>query len=144
MGRCSKHNLERNKWRNCPECARVYRKRFLETTKGKSSVKESQKRHRKSKRGNALIKTRNHLYKTGAVGKSQSIAQHSVEYAMRLGMLVKHSCKICNNPISEAHHLFGYDKNNRLKVIFLCSYHHYKANRDKSFNEWLKSIYKPF
>lgn len=51
-------------------------------------------------------------------------AYSAVHSAIRKGKLERSPCVICQDPITEAHHPYGYSDNNRLRVIFACHKHH--------------------
>ena len=51
-------------------------------------------------------------------------AYKAIHAAIRKGRLVRTPCVICHDPITEAHHPFGYAEEYRTKVVFLCRKHH--------------------
>jgi len=62
--------------------------------------------------------------------KMKKKANDAVRRAIKKGEIVKIPCEICGDPNSQAHHAWGYDPENRLKVIFLCQSHHRQAESE--------------
>jgi hypothetical protein len=123
---CPKHNVERDKWSHCPLCKR-----------------ESDKKYDTSKRGLLLNNERTKKYQNTPEGRLKNSAHQSVLLAVRKGLLVRKPCVICSNPNTDAHHAWGYSKEHRLHVVFLCHKHHALANKDPVFNEKLKLDFPP-
>jgi len=120
VGVCPKHGLKRNKWHKCSDCFRETRRRYESTEKGKLRRKDY-----------------DHLPKRKRYRK----VLEAVRRAIRSGVLTKQPCVICNNPKTQAHHLFGYEEENWLRVVFLCKEHHTLADKDPVFNETLKGYF---
>lgn len=136
MGKCSKHNLERDRFYHCMECIRENQQKYRDSKKGKITSKKYQRSEsRKRKRA---------IWRQTTDAKLWMKASHLVEYAIRKGKLIRGPCLVCANPKSEAHHYLGYSKEHLLHVLFLCKKHHAQAHRDPIFNEQLKSKYQPF
>lgn len=136
MGRCSRHNLERDKWSHCPECKKRSDFKYETSLKGKKTI---------TKRNNSANgKIARRLYADSIKGRLRNLARRRVSRAIRSDKIKKLPCVVCENPKSEAHHAWGYSEEHLLHVIFLCRTHHRQAEYDQSFNEHLKSQYKPF
>ena len=131
---CPKHGLEYNKRGQCPDCRSINQKRYDSSVKGKIA----KRRHDTSEKRKYSVRARIQKWRTTIQGKLKHGAREAVRYAIRKGNLIKLPCQICGNPKSEAHHLFGYEKEHRLNVVFLCRSHHYQADHDPVFNETLK------
>lgn len=61
-------------------------------------------------------------------------AYDKVKYALRRGYIKRNPCSVCGYKKSHAHHNSGYEGENALNVVWLCSVHHEQAHR--------KSLYK--
>lgn len=59
--------------------------------------------------------------------KEKYDVHQAVRVAVRLGILIRESCEICNEPKVEAHHD---DYSKPLQVRWLCRSHHRKLHRD--------------
>jgi hypothetical protein len=125
-GVCPKHGIILDRFFHCQQCK-----------------KESDKRYSISERGRLLNRERTKRYMSTKEGRQQNNAHQSVLLARRKGLLIISPCVVCNDPIAEAHHLFGYDKENHLRIVFLCHKHHTIANKDPIFNEKLKLDFPP-
>jgi len=139
MRMCQKHNTKRNKWGQCLECAREWRR--------SPSGKESLRNHNKLK---SAIKAKKKYNSSKKKRKTESMRRNDPEVkwrrnatnhvyrAIKRGELVKKPCVVCGNNKSEAHHAWGYNRKHLLHVIFLCRKHHNQADQDHSFNEQIK------
>lgn len=141
---CPKHNVQSNKYGNCPECAKGYEKNRRNSPKGRKSIHKwtqsqaginSRKKYWASEKAKQWRKA----HETTAKAKLYNCIKQTVHRAIASGKLKRTPCVICNNPVSFSHHLFGYDKENWLRVVFLCREHHNQADHDPAFNETLKS-----
>lgn len=56
-------------------------------------------------------------------------ARTRLNMEVKRGNVIRRPCEVCGNPDSEAHHYLGYDKENALKVRWLCKRHHDEAER---------------
>jgi len=128
---CAIHEVEYNKWGQCPGCHRVSKKRYKSSEKGKSSILKYQ-----ASENGKLVKRK---WKQTTKERLKDAARNEVCYAIRKGNLIRQPCQICGNPKTEAHHAWGYAEEHRLHVIFLCGVHHRLADKDSSFNEQVKS-----
>lgn len=132
---CQKHGLKRSKWGNCSECRKEYRK-------SETSI-ESEKRYNSSEKAKATRRRYQRKYGLTPKGRLYVLARSAVHNAIRAEKLSRFPCQICNNPISFAHHLFGYAEEHWPHVVFLCREHHVLADHDPVFNEKLKSGFPP-
>jgi hypothetical protein len=135
---CQKHNVSKDKYNNCPECLKIYRKKYLSTDKGKKISRECSRRHRQYQ--SEKCKELEQKYRNTPQGKIKRKARDLVRYSIKTGGLIKLPCLICSNPQVEAHHLYGYDKENSLRVVFLCHKHHVLADHNPEFNEKIKVL----
>ena len=55
-------------------------------------------------------------------------ARNAVTHALEASHLIRGVCH-CGSSTVEAHHLFGYAKEHRLNIIWLCHLHHQEAHR---------------
>lgn len=125
---CPKHgNVERNKWGQCPNCARESCQRYALTTRGKVYKAARNKRYTSAIKGKLARKRR---YEQNPEVKFRQQARGAVLYAIHTGKLIKLPCQVCGNPKSEAHHYLGYSKEHRLDVVFLCRAHHVIADEE--------------
>ena len=140
---CSEHSVEYNKWGQCPDCKRKANKRYGATEKGKKSRRKYQKKYMATEMGRSTSRKYNNSPKRKAAncdrlrkeratpeGKLKVIARNAVRCAIRKGELKRLPCLVCGNPKSEAHHIFGYSKEHRLNVVFLCRAHHVVADKE--------------
>jgi hypothetical protein len=70
----------------------------------------------------------------------KEVARELVQYHIKAGNIIRLPCLICQEPKTDAHHLYGYSKENSLKVAFLCRKHHFLADHDPEFNEKIKVL----
>lgn len=56
-------------------------------------------------------------------------AHRAVTRAVRLGRIERQPCEICDAPQAQAHHAFGYEREHRFDVWWLCSSHHGEMHR---------------
>ncbi len=63
------------------------------------------------------------------VRKKKCIARSLMNTAIVRGKLKRMPCEVCGNPETEGHHYLGYEKENALKVRWLCKPHHDEAER---------------
>ena len=58
----------------------------------------------------------------------QAAAHRAVRRALRRGKLEQKPCLECGAEQTEAHHAFGYELRNRLRVEWLCRRHHRRVH----------------
>ena len=85
--------------------------------------KEARKNHAKYLREHFPEKVREYHKK---YDKNKKNATVKLRRAVLSGIVKKHNCQICDNPISHGHH---YDYSKPLDVIWLCKIHHCMAHR---------------
>ena len=68
-------------------------------------------------------------------------AQVKVSYEIRAGHMKRRSCIVCGQPNGQAHHGWGYEPENELRVVFVCPKHHNKADRDPTYNQELIELH---
>jgi hypothetical protein len=56
--------------------------------------------------------------------EERRLAYNAVARARLDGSLVKQSCEVCGNVDTHAHHRWGYETENALRVAWLCHVHH--------------------
>lgn len=54
----------------------------------------------------------------------KTAARKAVEMAVRNGSLIREPCVVCSAKLAHAHHEYGYERENWLKVVWLCQPHH--------------------
>ncbi len=59
-----------------------------------------------------------------------SRARQTVAALIRNGRIVRGPCEICGADNSQAHHPFGYDGPNGLRISWLCAHHHRLAHKE--------------
>lgn len=136
---CSEHNVEYNKWGQCPDCHKIHKKRYESSEKGKAQLQRRRERYFSTDKGKAVRREAGKRLRSTTEGKRKRCARSCVYQAIRDNNLIKQPCLICGNIKSEAHHAWGYAKEHTFHVIFLCKKHHYQADHDPVFNEELKS-----
>lgn len=62
--------------------------------------------------------------------ETQRLAYKAVALARRQGTLVQGPCDVCGASGAEAHHRWGYEAENALRVVWLCSRHHQAEHED--------------
>ena len=76
-------------------------------------------------------------YKKGGKYFEQAKARNYLNYALSRKMVKKGNCVVgfdCSGRI-EGHHYLGYDKKHYLDVLWFCSKHHGRADRNKEFEK---------
>lgn len=100
----------------CKECYNAKCKQYRKSKQGKDNYREWIKGNGKIVRHKAISKWR----KNNPGNRS---AHTAVSNAIRDGRLLRQSCAICQNPVTEGHHT-SYAPENWLNVIWLCKKHH--------------------
>jgi len=72
----------------------------------------------------------------------KTAAQQAACWAVKTGKILPRPCFVCGNAKAEKHHAWGYAPEDRLRVIFVCKSHHYKADNDPTFNAELIEMWK--
>lgn len=128
----------------CPECHRRQVARFQRTNKGKATLaryfrtdkgKAAQARHNRTDKGKAT------RARTKAKYPSRSQARTAIGNAIASGKLRRRPCLVTGEKQVQAHHAWGYEKENWLRVIWLTPAEHRKADRDPEYNAELIRIH---
>jgi hypothetical protein len=90
---------------DCKTCFMKHRKTYMQTDT-----------YRKLKRG--------YTRRFNKESPEKKKALNAVHYAIKMGRLVKQPCEKCEFPKVQAHHEWGYEGENALKVMWLCLIHH--------------------
>lgn len=62
-------------------------------------------------------------------------ARQTVAALMRSGRIVRTPCEMCGAERVEAHHPFGYEGPNALRISWLCAHHHRLAHKETDHAE---------
>jgi len=132
------------RYAKCKSCCSEVKKKYRESERGKEARKKEainarlsgkkqvrQKRYEQSEKGKLQQKKYDAKRYGSEEGKSRLSAKNAVKYALRVGKLVKQSCWICGEIMSEAHHP-SYAKDMRLAVTWLCKTHHNEIHNPAS------------
>jgi hypothetical protein len=82
---------------------------------------QNQVRYRATEKGKAV--TARAAKRQRRLHPDREAARHAVSHAIRAGALIRQPCRCCGKK-AEAHHAFGYAKENWLNVWWLCKKHH--------------------
>ena len=124
---------------SCKECKSVHSKEWyggnLEANrkKGRESYRRnrtkrlvySKRYYRKNRvRMNNINRERVLEQRKTEGGRKKYNAKRAVWWNLKKGNIKKQPCEVCGSEKVEAHHYLGYDKENQLKVRWLCRKHH--------------------
>lgn len=114
---------------------------WQKTPAGKAHVAKMNARWRETPRGHANALKRSAAYRASEKGREadrrqrqrstasgKDAARQAVKYAVMKGWLNREPCNVCGAERVHAHHPFGYDRENRLRVVWLCPKHHSAAH----------------
>ena len=73
--------------------------------------------------------------------KEKARAYGTIAYKVKIGEIIKQPCLVCKNTIVHAHHPYGYNGENKLKIIWLCPKHHQEIHWHPESSAAFKVLY---
>ena len=110
--------------RICRDCAKEEMKKYRENGNGKNQEKVWRKKYLQTPKGKEVGKISSKRKRLKFPEKER--ARQMVKWHLKSGTLIRFPCIKCNNPKSQGHHE---EYNKPLEVIWLCDLHHKELHK---------------